>query len=200
MTMCNLLLAAEDDLSVAVMRRLIKASGRDFLIARTINARGYGRLKADMGKYQTASHVLPHVILTDLDRYPCPPALLEDWGVTTLPSRMLFRVAVREVEAWLLADREGIAGFLSVAKNKVPQDPEAEADPKRTLINLARKSRKRRLAAEIVPEIGSSAPIGPLYNARLSEFVSAFWNVETARTSSPSLDRALNRLSLFMLT
>lgn len=199
MTECNLLVAVEDELSAAVVHRLIQTTGRKFVISRTINARGNGRLKVDMGKFKSASHVLPHVVLTDLDQYPCPPALLEDWKATALPPRLLLRIAVREVEAWLLADREGIANFLSVAKNKVPQDPEAEADPKRTLINLARKSRRQRLAIEMVPETGSSAPIGPLYNARLSEFVNTHWDVESARAVSPSLDRALSRLASFML-
>jgi hypothetical protein len=129
-----------------------------------------------------------------------PTRIDERLGVTTLPPRLLFRIAVREVEAWLLADREGIANFLGVAKIKVPQNPEAEHDPKNTLINLARKSRKRRLTIEIVPEPGSRASIGPLYNARLSEFVMEHWDVGNARLSSPSLDRALHRLSLFMLS
>lgn len=199
MTECYLLVAVEDELSAAVMRKLIQATGRNFVISRIMNARGYGRLKADMGKFKTASHVLPHVVLTDLDQYPCPPALLADWKALALPPRLLLRIAVREVEAWLLADREGIAAFLSVAKGKVPQNPEAEADPKRTLINLARRSRKKRLALELIPETGSSASIGPFYNARLSEFVNSSWDVERARTVSPSLDRALCRLTSFML-
>lgn len=198
MTECNLLVAVEDELSAAVMRKLIQATGRKFVISRIMNARGNGRLKADMAKFRTACHVLPHVVLTDLDQYACPPALLAAWKATALPPRLLLRIAVREVEAWLLADRDGIANFLSVAKNKVPQNPEAEADPKRTLINLARKSRRQRLAIELVPETGSSASIGPLYNARLSEFVNTSWDVERARMASPSLDRALSRLTSFM--
>ena len=195
---CNLLVAVEDELSAAVIRKVIHASGRKFAVSRVINARGYGRLKADVAKYKTACHVLPHVVLTDLDQYVCPPALLKDWKAITLPPQLLLRIAVREVEAWLLADREGIANYLSIAKTKVPQYPEAEADPKRTLINLARKSRKRRLAIELVPAMGSSASIGPLYNARLSEFVNEHWNIERARKVAPSLDRALLRLIAFM--
>ncbi len=198
MTECNLLVAAEDELSVAVVRKLIQATGRKFVISRIMNARGYGRLKSGIPKFRNACHVLPHVVLTDLDQYPCPPALLQDWKAQSLPPQLLIRIAVREVEAWLLADRSGIANFLSVAKNKVPQYPEAEVDPKRTLINLARKSRRQRLAMELVPEMGSSASIGPLYNARLSEFVTLSWDVECARMASPSLDRTLSRLASFM--
>lgn len=200
MTECNLLVAVEDELSAAVMRKLIQATGRKFIISRIMNARGYGRLRSDIPKFRNACHVLPHVVLTDLDQYPCPPALLRDWKAQSLPPQLLIRIAVREVEAWLLADRIGIANFLSVARTKVPQYPEAEADPKRTLINLARRSRRQRLTIELVPETGSSASIGPFYNSRLSEFVNTSWDVESARTVSPSLDRTLSRLATFMPT
>ncbi len=56
---------------------------------------------------------------------------------------MCFRVAVREVEAWLLADREQIARFLSIARSRVPQSPETLDNPKQRLVELARHSRRR---------------------------------------------------------
>jgi hypothetical protein len=194
----HLLVAVEDELSAAVMKRLIQETGRDFSIHQTMNARGYGKLKSGMTKYKTACYALPHVILTDLDQYPCPPELLRDWNALALPPGLLLRIAVREVEAWLLADCDGISNFLSVARNKIPQNPETEVDPKRTLINLARKSRKRRLATEIAPEAGSSASIGPFYNVHLSEYVRAIWDVNRAREAAPSLERAFSRLASFM--
>lgn len=196
--MQSIAVVVEDELSGAIMRRLIAAMGRNFVIDRMINTRGHGQIKSGIGKFRTSSYALPHVVLTDLDRYPCPPALLDNWGATDLPPQLLFRIAVREVEAWLLADREGIAEFLHVAVSKVPHAPEAEGDPKRTLLNLARRSRKRRLAQELVPALGSAAPIGPLYNARLSEFVYDKWNVDQAKLLADSLSRTLNRLSAFL--
>lgn len=196
--MQNIAVVVEDELSGAVMRRVIAATGRDFVIDRIINARGYGQIKSGIEKFRTSSYALPHVVLTDLDRCPCPPALLDNWGATDLPPQLLFRIAVREVEAWLLADREGIAEFLHVAVSKVPHAPEAENDPKRTLLNLARRSRKKRLAQELVPASGSAASIGPLYNARLSEFVNDRWNVDQAKLLADSLSRTLDRLSVFL--
>lgn len=197
--MHSIAVIVEDELSGAVMRRVIAATGRNFVIDRMINARGNAQIRAGMQqKFRSSSYVLPHVVLTDLDRYPCPPALLDNWGATELPPQLLFRIAVREVEAWLLADREGIAEFLHVAVSKVPHTPEAEDDPKRTLINLARRSQKRRLAQELVPAPGSSAPIGPLYNARLSEFVNNRWDVDQAKLRADSLSRTLSRLSVFL--
>jgi hypothetical protein len=193
-----LVLAVEDELSGAVLRRLLDESDRGFAIDRLIIGRGFGQLKAGIPKYRTASRALPHVVLTDLDRYVCPRELLADWRATRLPSSMLLRIAVREVEAWLLADRAGIANFLCIPTVKVPVDPEAIPDPKQALINLARKSRRRRFAEELVPATGSAAPIGPMYNTHLAEFASTRWNVASARGSAASLDRAMNRLGQFM--
>jgi len=197
-TMQSIAVVVEDELSSAVMRRLIATTGRNFMIDRMINVRGNGQIKSGIEKFRTSSYALPHVVLTDLDSYPCPPALLDNWGAINLPPQFLFRIAVHEVEAWLLADREGIAEFLHVAVNKVPHAPEAEIDPKRTLINLARRSRKKRLAQELVPAPGSAAQIGPLYNARLCEFVNDRWNVEQAKLLADSLSRTLNRLTEFL--
>lgn len=191
-------IAIEDELSEAVLRKLIEFSGRDIVVDRAFNARGNSQLKNRIANFKSASHVLPHVVLTDLDRYPCAPELLDDWNAVNLPSRMLFRIAVREIESWLLADRAGIAEFLNVAVNKVPDNPEAEIDPKRTLINLARRSRRRRLSQELVPAQGSAAPIGPLYNSRMTEFVNTNWDIAAARGRAQSMDRALSRLSTFM--
>lgn len=194
----SIIIAVEDELSGAVMSRLISFSGRNFAINQIFNARGNARLKDGMTKFRAASRVLPHIILTDLDRCPCPPVLIDNWKANQLPSQLLFRIAVREVEAWLLADRAGIAEFLHVDVSKVPHAPEAEDDPKRTLLNLARKSRKRRLSQEIVPEVGSSAKIGPLYNTHFVNFVNTRWDIEQACLCAPSLARTLSRISTFL--
>jgi hypothetical protein len=194
----SLIIAVEDELSGAVMSKLVACSGRNFTINRVFNARGNVRLREGMAKFRAASRVLPHIVLTDLDRCPCPLELINNWSARQLPPQLLFRIAVREVEAWLMADRAGIAQFLHIDISKVPQAPETEEDPKRTLINLARKSRKRRLAQEIVPETGSTAKIGVLYNAHFVNFVNYFWDIEQARLCAPSLDRTLSRISTFL--
>lgn len=199
MTMLHsIVIAVEDELSGAVMNKLVEHSGRNLSVTRIFNARGNGKLRAGMNKYREASRIFPHIVLTDLDRCPCPPELIKTWKADQLPSQMLFRVAVREVEAWLLADRAGIARFLHIDVSKVPHLPEAEEDPKRSLINLARRSRKQKFAQEIVPETGSSASIGPLYNVHLVNFVNSEWNIDDACQCAPSLARALAKISTFL--
>lgn len=192
-------LVVEDELSEMVLRKLIEYSGREFSIHRVLRMGGFGQIKSRVQQFKNACHATPHIVLTDLDYYGCVPELLRAWGASTLPSALLFRVAIREVEAWLLADRTGIAEYLTVPLVKIPLRPEDELDPKQTLINLARRSRKKRLAEEIVPAIGSRNSIGPLYNMRMGEFVRNVWNVSRAIENSRQLDRALSRISSFML-
>jgi hypothetical protein len=195
----SIIIAVEDELSGAVINKLVEHSGRNFIVYQIFNARGNARLKASMAKFRGASRTYPHIVFTDLDRCPCPPELIREWNADGLPGEMLFRIAVREVEAWLLADRAGISQFLHIDISKVPQAPESEEDPKRTLINLARRSRKRRLAQEIVPETGSSASIGPLYNVHFVNFVNTQWDVDSACLCSQSLSKTLARISGFLI-
>ena len=191
----KVVLVVEDALSEAALRKMIAFS--NLLIDRVVCTRGNDQIRKMIEKFRNASHVLPHVVLTDLDRYPCPLALLEEWRATDLPPQLLFRIAVREVESWLLADRNGIAQYLQIPLIKVPLYPEMEIDPKQTLINLARKSKKKRLAAGIVPAVGSRAPIGPLYNEKMGEFVTQQWDVKRASDNSDSLARAMRRIREF---
>lgn len=184
---------------MAVMNRLVAASERPIEVSRRLVERGFGNIKRSVLKYRQASQVIPHIVLTDLDRAACPAELRAKWGAADLPASMLFRVAVRETESWLLGDRHGFAAFAAVALNKVPQNPEALQDPKETLIGLVRRSRKRRLIDELVPAHGSSVSIGPLYNERLSEFAAQSWDIDAASEACLSLKRARQRLASFLV-
>jgi hypothetical protein len=195
----SIAVVVEDELSLAVVSRVVAESGRPFEVTRRLVERGFGNIKRSVLKYRQASHVIPHVVLTDLDRATCPAALRAEWDMADLPSSMLFRVAVRETESWVLGDRHGFAEFAAVALNKIPQDPEALEYPKEALIALVRRSRKRRLIQEMVPPHGSSVPIGPLYNDRLCSFVEQSWDIDAAAGVCPSLRRMRHRLGGFLL-
>lgn len=194
----SIALVAEDDLSMAIAQRVVAASDRDFEVASRFVARGFGNIKRSMLKYCQASHVTPHVVLTDLDQEVCPVALRGAWDVQALPRTLLFNVAVREIESWLLADRIGFAKFLGVPPIKLPAQPEAVMQPKETLMSIVRRSRSRRLAAELVPAAGSAARIGPLYNERLCRFALSDWDIGAAAVASPSLQRMRSRLEQFL--
>jgi hypothetical protein len=98
----------EDVLSEEVARRLIAEVGyQGDSVFRVM--RGYGKIREGLKKFIGSSRFNPHLVLTDLDQYPCPPALMEAWGIKQLPSTMLLRIAVREIESWLMADRNSFA-------------------------------------------------------------------------------------------
>lgn len=184
----------EDALSMAVARRLLAHACPEIEISLPRVTAGVGRIKADFSRYLAASRVMRHVVMVDLDRAPCPATLKAAWKIPPTHTGLVFVVAVRETEAWLLADRAGFAAFAGIPAAKLPARPEEEEDPKQTLVNLVRRSARKSLAQEIVPAKGSRLSIGPLYNETLSRFVTDAWDVHAAAAAAPSLDRALRRL------
>jgi hypothetical protein len=151
-----------------------------------------GQAKKKVKNYQKmAAFGYPVLLITDLDSAECPPSLHRTW-MDTIPHEMfLFRVAVREVEAWLLADRDALAGFLKIKITRIPDKPEELDDPKRILLNLARLA-PRRIRNGLLPEPRSKAHIGPEYNDLLTDYVRSSWDIETAADRAPSLRKALS--------
>ena len=187
--------AVEGLVDEAVARRLIAQVG-------ATPGPVYGRngkefLRQRLGGYNLASQHSPWIVIVDLNHeVGCAPDLRLQW--LPAPARfMCFRVAVRETEAWLLADRERVAKFLGVAIAKVPRDPEALDDPKQTLVNLASRSRRRAIREDMVARPGSRRAVGPAYTSRLIEFAtdpSAGWRPTVAAANSDSLASCLVRL------
>ena len=70
---------------------------------------------------------------------------------------------VHAVEAWLLADRGQIATFLDVPVGRIPSRPEEEADPKRKLVNIARRSRRKEMKEALVPGPNNRSRVGADY-------------------------------------
>ncbi len=158
-------LVVEDSLSEAVVSKLLSDSGLAFRIGtRYIGRQGNGYIKNGILGFNRAARATPFFILTDLDDKSCAPSLIVDWLGEPASKNLIFRVAVREVEAWLLAHRAGFASFLGINRELVPTDVESLLDPKRTLINLARKSKRSDLRKSIVPPEGSHRRQGPDYN------------------------------------
>ncbi len=195
-------LAYEDDLSLEVLLRLFQTPGvssRDsrFCIGYKLHGRGWVYLKKNIAGFNKASKGMPYLVLTDLDNRECAPSMIQEWLPVTRNHNLIFRIAVREVESWILADRKGFAKFLGIAQKRIPENPDDLIDPKAELIHLARASRKRDLMKDLVPREGSTARQGPAYNERLVSFVRESWNPEAARLTSPSLERALRSLETF---
>jgi hypothetical protein len=193
-------LVFEDALSEAVLKQMLKQSQRPFSVGQCLNQRGYGKIKKIISGLNYAAKGMPYLVLTDLDNAECPLVIISEWLTQPKHPNLLFRIAVKEVEAWLLAHRAGFAQFLGISVDNIPGDADLIPDPKQLLINLARRSRKRKLQDALVPDRNSTAKIGKDYNRPLIEFVNESWQVASAQTNSPSLKRAMNALINFQPT
>ena len=183
-------LAVESDIDEAVAKRLAGTIGAE--ISAVYGKKGKSFLRQHISAWNNAARFAPWLVLVDLDHdADCAPLLRSNWLRSPVPW-FCFRVAVREVEAWLLADTEAIAQFFRLSVKKIPRFPEQLNDPKQTLINLARLCRKRAIREDIVPRPGSGRNVGPGYTSRMIEFIENFWRPEVAAQEAESLKRALN--------
>lgn len=189
--------ATEDALSEAVAETLLRQSGGHMVHTR-LRRDGFGYLKSKITSFnKMAKTGLPVLLLTDLDRATCPPALISDWLPAGSDPHLLFRIAVRQTESWLLADRDAFAHYLGISVSVIPGNPDVLPNSKTALLNLVRKSKHRQLRQDILPARGVSFPVGLGYNQRLSEFVRAYWDSRRAAAVSASLSRAVARVAEF---
>jgi hypothetical protein len=185
--------AVEGDLDEVVLRRMADHIG--FSIGSVYGRKGKPYLLRTLDGYNNAARFTPWIVMLDLDRsHECAPSASAAW-LPQPAEQMFLRIAVRAIEAWLLADRDRIAAMLGVSSQRISTDPDSLDDPKRHLVDLARNSNRAEVRASIVPRAGSGREVGPSYNAKMAEFVSAgSWRIDTARHSSASLQRTLDRL------
>ena len=181
-------IAVEGIVDEAVARRLVAETSAS--PGRVYGKNGKAKLRERLNGYNRDAIRSPWIVIVDLDHdAECAAALRATW-LPKPAKNMCFRIAVREVEAWLLADRERIAEFLGVSADIVPRSPEDLADPKRQMIELASRSRKRELREDMVPRRNSGRTEGPAYASRLIEFASGIWRPAAASKNSDSLRRS----------
>ncbi len=190
-------LVFEDGLSGAVLQRLLDSSRQTYSVGLRYNSGGFGWIKKRINGFNHAAKGMPYVVLTDLDVSECAPALINDWLDGPRHPNLLLRIAVREVESWLLACRPTFAAFLGIQEDRIPIDVDAIDSPKEFIVNLAKRSRKRGMRSDIVPAGDSTARVGPAYNGRLMHFVETDWDPTLAKQNSPSLQRAMQALDVF---
>jgi hypothetical protein len=182
-------LAFEGATDEPILRRLCAHVGATVLT--TYPASGKSKLDAKIPAYNNAARHAPWLVLRDFDHdATCQGALVR----ALAPQRseyMCLRLAVRASEAWLLADRQSLSHFLSVRLRDIPTDPETLTNPRETLINVARKSKKRAIREDMVPRSGASRAVGPGYTSRIIEFSSSYWDPAAAAGSSQSLQKCI---------
>lgn len=147
-----MILAIEDVLSEAVARKMVASFRADVEVSTVIGRRGNTYLQGKARELNRTARTQPVMLIIDLDSpQNCPPALIAEWLGAQPQPHLLFRIAVMEVESWVLADRERIAAALAIPEHRVPLHTDSIGDPKQFLINLARRSRIRDVREDLVP-------------------------------------------------
>lgn len=187
--------AVEGPSDEVVLRRIVNGLGAH--VHRVQIQNGKTNLRRALPGYNAAAQRDPWLVLVDLDQeFECPALLVGDW-LPTPSVHMRFRVVVRQIESWLLADAERFATFFSVKRSAIPDVPDELADAKASLLRVVESSRRRAVREDMLPRLRSGRRVGAAYTSRLMEFASNAaegWRPDVAATRSPSLSRCLTRL------
>jgi hypothetical protein len=117
----------------------------------------------------------------------------DEWLATKpLPASLVFRIAVREVESWVLADHLAMRELVG-KKGVLPRQPDALPDPKQALLGLG-KFAPKSVRDDLIKTIDGQLRQGVGYNARLVHWINTVWKPERAAEHSPSLAQARVRL------
>ena len=149
--MIRINLVIEDNLSEEVLRAILKQSIKNYEVIgrfpdlrRLSSSGGFGYIKSRIKGFNNAAKEMPFLVLTDLDKEECAPKLIKEWLPVKLHPNLIFRVAKREVESRVMADRNAFADFLRIPTAKIPINIDDELDdPKAFLVMMARKSKDR---------------------------------------------------------
>ena len=194
MSMPVITLAAEGLIDIAVCRRIAFESG--FEPGNEYGGHGKSKLDERLNGYNAAAMRTPWLVARDMDHDGrCPGALVAK--LLPSPSQLIcFRIAVRTIESWLLADCEAFSERFSVTEAQLPRLPEQLENPKQFMLALLFRSRSREVLATMVHEAGDGAlRVGAQYNSTFSHFAGHEWRPEIAAVRAGSLRASLRRLA-----
>ncbi|NIF89162.1 hypothetical protein [Burkholderia sp. Cy-637] len=189
-------IVGEDELCCAIADALIAHSGIAVDVQQRIVAGGEAPFRQKIpAMNNVAKNVMPVLMVADADQAPCVVTQRNSWLPPNVSQRLSMRLAVKEAEAWVLADHVGFSNFATVSKDLFPTQPEAVPDPKQALLALVKKSKRRELRDEMLPGKGATSPVGLGYNVHMTDFVKNYWNIGRAIDRAPSLARAIPRVA-----
>ncbi|VVC71796.1 Uncharacterised protein [uncultured archaeon] len=190
--MTDITILVEGKIDELVLKKILETAGHT--MSQSLGKQGKGFVKERIRKYAQAARWIPIIVLVDLDsEQKCAPKLIEEWNV---PAHLTFRVAVKEIESWLLADTKNFSAFFSVYTDKIPQKTDELENPKKFLISLCSTSRKREIREGMVPRNEGGREVGAGYSAFMTEYITQFWNPNNAANRSESLKRTIDRIKL----
>lgn len=201
-------IVGEDPVTVEIIKRVVHDYTPYVRIVSVLPARG-SELKSKIPMFNKLAQTTPVVLLSDLDTEDCAPkaknSLLN--AVGNLSDNFIVNIAVDEAEAWLYADREGLATYLNIDKNKMPvsktfyfggpKERQEMDTPCKTSFHLTHFLMKDSKDVEKQKQLyveGNSKCKGKEYNSALIPFIKEKWNIEAARLNSYSLDGMIRRV------
>lgn len=200
----NVFIAGEDEVTLAIIKRVLSSCSTDYTIIQSLPARG-GQVKSKIPELNKLSETHPVVLLIDLDNDACAPLLLTKL-IKDKNKNFIFNIAVDEAEAWLMADREGFASYFMLKTEDVPFACQTKQGGKKLLTEmnfkykssmyftheLIKKSQNIAFIQQITPK--KNAAKGPEYNSCMLPFIQHAWNIDNARQNSDSLNRMIVRV------
>ena len=188
---------AEGKIDTLVVKKIFIET--DIKLRVSYSCQGKPDFKRKIKNYNNAAQHLPFFALCDLDRDECAPSTRSEM-LSNISSLMCFRIAVRAIEAWLMADREAFAESFSVVQARIPREPDIIDNPKTELINIARKSGRAKIREGIPPSPEGGRRVGSEYTIIMTEFINSHWSPKRACKNSDSLASAWRRCERFAET
>lgn len=206
--MRDVFISGEDDATRAVIRRLVSDYNPKLHIIQSLPARG-SEIKSKISSFNELARQYPVLLLTDLDTDPCAPIgktnLLN--GITQ-SSGFVINIACDEVEAWLMADREGFSNYFGIPLTEMPEFLPQKMQGRKSLSEISLKvksswhfthqlahlSTKSDVRAQVSVPLNDKTCKGKEYNTAVVPFIEKVWKPETGRLVSDSLNRMINRI------
>jgi hypothetical protein len=201
-------IVSEDSPGSSVLSHIIHSGySTKYIILKNIIANGKSKLLGNLKKYNDATENLSRVflndyssfycfLLTDLDEEKCAPILISKWFTFLRHERLILRVAVREIESWLLADRKNFSDYFSISLNKIPHNPDCVSNPKGLILNLMVNYSVNKIIKEQMVRIErSNYFIGRGYNDEMTNYIFRKWNFKEAIKNSDSLRKLVEKLA-----
>jgi hypothetical protein len=197
-------IVGEDDVTLAVIKRVLAHCSADYEIIQNFPARG-GQIKSKIIEFNKISETYPVVLLIDLDNDDCAPLLIKKL-IKDKNENFIFNIAVDEADAWLMADREGFASYFRIKMEDMPSARQTKQGGKKAVTEMSfrykssmyltheliQKSKNTEYVQQLTPK--KNAAKGPEYNSCMLPFIQDAWNIDNARQNSDSLNRMVLRL------
>lgn len=209
--MVGIYVVGEDEVTRHVIYQVLKyCHGDKFTVLAELPARG-GEIKNKISNFNNLAMKDPVILLMDLDADSCAPELKRKlFGQLNQAENLIFNIAIDEAEAWLMADREGFAKYISVDVDKLPYaELQKQGGPKACMemrinckssyflthiliLESSDPTLKRQLLAE------GKASKGREYNTAILPFIDNYWDIESAMKNSESLCRMVRRIKTLL--